>query len=198
MDSMVTLVGSIVIGGIFLIGLLAFHGDVVDYSHEKMFELLTQETTASLMEIIDHDFRRLGSGWPLSSKAIEALVDITDITFRADIDRDGVYEIVRYYVSEPAAATSTPNPNDVILYRLVQEPGGSWVNTIDTPAGVTKFTVELLDEFGAPTNNEREARMLNISLTVQSLYPYDNKYTTALWEKRIAPQNLQRFSDTDL
>ncbi|MFQ5771796.1 MAG: hypothetical protein ACE5HX_14775 [bacterium] len=192
MDSTLTLIGSIIIGGIFLLGVMSFYGGVIDYSHEKTFELLTQETTASFMEIIDHDFRRIGSGLTRPATAISAIVDTTDITFRGDIDDDGTVETVRYYTSAPSAATSTPNPNDVILYREVDG-----INTINTPAGVTEFVVKILDEAGNPTTDLMAVRMLDVSLTVESLYPYDNKYATALWEKRITPQNLYRITDTD-
>lgn len=186
MDSTLTLIGSIVISGIFLLGLMAFYGGVVDFSHEKTFELLTQEATASFMEIVDHDFRRIGSGVALPALAI---TDTTIITFQGDIDEDGTVEIVEY---DTAAAVSTPNPNDLILYRIVDGD-----TTIGTPAGVTDFDVSFLDETGNPTTDLMAVRMLHVSLTVESIYPYDNRYTRAVWEKRITPQNLYRITNTD-
>ncbi|MFQ5771735.1 MAG: hypothetical protein ACE5HX_14470 [bacterium] len=192
MDSTLTLIGSIVIGSLFLLGLMSFYGGVVDFSHEKTFELLAQETTASFMEIIDHDFRRMGSGLTFPATAITAIVDTTDITFLGDVDEDGAIDIVRYYMSEASAAASTPNPNDVILYRQV-----NGVNTIDTPAGVTSFVVKILDESGNQTGDLMAVRMLEVAITVESLYPYDGRYVAALWEKRIAPQNLYRITNTN-
>jgi hypothetical protein len=192
MDSTLTLIGSIVIGGLFLLGLMSFYGGVIDFSNEKTFELLAQETTASFMEIIEHDFRRIGRGLPLPATAITAIVDSTDITFLGDVDEDGVVDTVRYYMSEPSAASSTPNPNDVILYRRV-----NGVNTIDTPAGVTSFVVKIWDGLGNQTGDLMAVRMLDVSITVESLYPYDNRYVAALWQKRIAPQNLYRITNTN-
>jgi hypothetical protein len=186
MDSILTLVGSIVIGGLFLLGLMAFYGGVMDYSHEKTFELLTQETTASFMEIIDHDFRKIGSGVTFPAFAI---TDTAIITFLGDIDEDGAVEVVQY---DTAAANTTQNPNDLILYRIVDGD-----TTIGTPAGVTGFDVSFLNEAGTPTTDLMEVRMLDIQLTVEGLYPYDNRYTKAVWQKRITPQNLYRITNTN-
>ncbi len=186
MDSTLTLIGSIVIGGIFLLGLMAFYGNVIDYSHERTFELLTQETTASFMEIIDHDLRRIGSG--VLTPAI-AITDTSLITFQGDVDKDGIVEVVQY---DTAAATSTPNPDDVILYRIVDGD-----TTIGTAAGVINFEITLRDEGGNQTTDLRAVRIIDVSLTVESLYPYDNRYQRARWEKRIAPHNLYRITNTN-
>jgi hypothetical protein len=192
MDSIISILGSIVIGGIFLLGLNAFYGDVIDYSHTKTFEVLTQEATASFMEIIDHDFRRLGSGLSSPAGAVVSLTDTTDITFLGDIDNDGTVETIRYYTSAPSAASTTTNPNDVILYRVIDG-----ANTIDTPAGVTSFVVRTLDEFGNAITDVMDVRMVDIELEVESVAPYDTSYTKALWEKRFAPQNLFKRTLTD-
>lgn len=187
MDSATTLIGSIVIAGIFLLGLNSFYGDVFEHSYEKTFELLAQETTASFMEIIEHDFRRIGSAVSSQALAIVQLVDSTDITFLADVDHNGTAETVRYYTSDPADASATENPNDVILYRVV-----NGTNTIDTPAGVTSFSVRVLDWTGNATTELMAASMLDVALTVESVYPYDDQYMRAVWRKRITPENLYR------
>ncbi|MFQ5864304.1 MAG: hypothetical protein ACE5IW_03650 [bacterium] len=189
MDSHIQLIGSIVIGSVFLLGVMTFYSGVMDFNNEKTFELLTQETTASLMEIIEYDFRRVGSGLTYQELAI---LDTSTITFLGDINADGAVDTVRYYTSDVSAAASTPNPNDVILYREV-----NGLKTIDTPAGVTEFTVDLLDELGNSTTELMAVRMLHVSLTVESRFPYDNRYARAFWEKRIAPQNLYRQTLTD-
>jgi len=194
MDNYLTLVGSIVIGGIFLMGIMSFYGDFIDRSYQRNMELLAQETTAGLMEIIDHDFTRMGSGVDTPALAIVS-VDTNEntslITFLGDIDEDGAVDSVTYSLSSTAAASSTENPNDCILYRIVN--GDS---TINTPIGVTRFRLRTLDRLGTDANsdnNEEEAiSMINILLRVESTYPYDQEYGVALWEKRFMPQNLYR------
>lgn len=188
MDSNLQLIGSIVIGSIFLLGVMSFYGNVIDFSHEKTFELLTQETTASIMEIIEHDFRRIGSGLQFSTLAI---LDSSIITFLGDVDQDGVTDTVRYFTSDTSAANATPNPNDIILYRVVNGD-----TTLDTPVGITAITVSFLDELGTPISDLMGVRTLEISLTTESPYPYDKHYTRAFWQERITPINLFRRSLT--
>ncbi len=189
MGNFLQLIGSIVIGSIFLIGVLNFHGDVVDFSNENLFQLLTQETAASFMEIIEHDFRRIGSGLP---KEAQAIIDTVEITFLGDVTEDGIVDTVRYSLSPTSDATATPNPNDVILFRTV-----NGTATIAERAGVTAFEVELLNQLGAPTTDFRDVRMLHLSLTVESKEPYNERYARAFWEKRITPLNLNRETMTD-
>ena len=184
---MLQLIGSIVIGGLFLLGMITFYGDVTEYSNQKLFEQLTQERTASLMEIIEHDFQRIGTGLLHPS---DAIIDTVKLTFWADVTEDGTPDSVVYYTSIPDSASATPNPNDVILYREV-----NGVRTIDKAEGVTAFNVDYLDVTGTPTTDLRAIRMLDVSLTMQSTSAYDTTYATALWTKRIVPANLNRISN---
>ncbi|NIV97467.1 hypothetical protein GWN42_32910 [candidate division KSB1 bacterium] len=183
MNSTLTLLGSIIIGGIFMLGLMAFYGDVTDFSQEGRRHLLAQESTASLMEIIMHDFQKIGSGVPSPALAI---IDTSEISFLGDIDGDGAVDTVRYYTSSPSAASATPNPNDVILYREI-----NGVETLGSPAGITDFTITILDAASA-TTELMNVQQLVVSMTVQSLFPYDGDYGTALWEEKITPVNLIR------
>jgi len=179
---MLQLIGSTVIGSIFLLGILAYYGDTVDYTNEKLLLQLTQERTASLMEIIEYDFRRIGSGMTYPSAAI---IDTVEITFLSDVDGDGVPDSVRYYTSIPDSAAATPNPNDVILYRDV-----NGVHTIDVAEGVVSFNVNILDAAGNPTTDLQAVRMLDVTLTLESTFAYNGEYQRALWAKRIVPPNL--------
>jgi len=188
MGDFLQLIGSIVIGSLFFIGVLSFQGDVVDFSNDNLFQLLTQETAASFMEIIDHDFRRIGSAIP---KGMQAISDTSAITFLGDVTEDGIADTVRYFIGPTSDASGTENPNDVILFRVV-----NGVTTISQRAGVTSFNIDFLDEIGAPTTDLRDVRMLDVQLTVESKESYNENYARALWEKRITPQNLNRVTTT--
>jgi hypothetical protein len=191
MDSWLTLIASIVIAGIFLLGLLTFYGDLIDHSNEKLYELLTQESAASFMEIIDHDLRRMGNGLSYPSQTIVSMGS-SQITFLADIDNDNTVDTVGYSTSLPSAATSTSNPDDIILYRLINSD-----STINTPAGVTNFELHFYDKSKNITADPMAVRMIDVSLTLESLYPADTTYVRALWEKRITPQNFVRITNKD-
>lgn len=167
-----------------MISLMSFYGSLTEYSSEKTLELLSQETTASFMEIINHDFRKIGGGVP--SPAV-AITGTSSITFFADVDEDGAVDEVQYSLSNPAAASSTPNPNDRILFRTV-----NGMQTINTAAGVTAFTVELLDQYGNSTTEMMNAWQIAVSITVESPFEIDGQYPKSVWEYRIAPTNLVR------
>ncbi len=184
MDSNITLIGSIVIGGIFMMSLMSFYGSLTEYSAEKTLELLSQETTASFMEIINHDFRKIGGG--VASPAI-AITDTFSLTFFADVDEDGTVDEVQYSLSTTALASSTPNPNDRILYRTV-----NGVQTVNTAAGVTAFNVDLLDQYGNFTTTLMNTWQVVVSITVESPLQIDGQYPRTVWEHRIAPNNLVR------
>ncbi|MFQ5601903.1 MAG: hypothetical protein ACE5HS_01390 [bacterium] len=189
MDSTLTLLGSIVIGGLFMLGLMTFYGGVIDNSYVKTLELLTQETSASFLEIIEHDFRRIGSAVQIPANAI---LDTSEITFLGDIDENGSADTVRYYTSTTSLVGSTPNSNDVILYRVV-----NGVNTLDAVAGVTEFDVAFLDETGHRTTDLAMVRTLEVSLMVESIMDYNGKYSRAFWKKRFTPRSLNRITRTD-
>ncbi len=196
MSDMFSLIASISLGTLFLVSVLRFHGDAAQHSREKTIELLTQESAATMMEVLEDDFRKLGSGLPVAASAIVANPDTADITFMADIDGNGTAETIRYYLDNAVDLTLTDNPNDAILYRVI-----NGANDIEAPAGVTDFSVQLLDMQGNVAVDFAEVRSLEVTLTVEGILPYgypnNNQYPTAVWTKRIVPQNLAKPSNTD-
>ncbi len=190
MNSTITLMGSILISSLFLLNILGFYGDVVEHQNVRMQEMWTQESMASVAQIVEYDFNKLGSGLANASQAILSITDSTDITFLGDVDNDGSADLVRYYVSDSTAATSTENPKDIILYRVV-----NGVQKINTPAGVTGFKVKLLDWRGNYTMNIHAAASVELTLEVQSMFRYgDNAYPIAVWHKRITPVSIIRIT----
>ncbi len=194
MDSTITLMGSIVIGALFMLSVMTFYDDVIEHQNVRMQEMWTQESMASVAEIIDYDFRKIGSGVANASQAIVSISDSTDITFLADIDNDAVAETVRYYLSDADQAPNTENPNDKILYRIV-----NGTTTINTSAGVTQFSVKLYDWTGSATTELNDVAIIDIFLEVQSEFQYgDVGYPVARWQKRVTPVNIIRITNQNL
>lgn len=187
------LIGSFIIGGMLLLAILNLNGTLIDSSYQNTFDLIVQENLASLVRLIGYDFRKIGFGVSDPATAI-LLADSTRITFQADIDQDGDVDTLRYYTSEPTAATSTPNPEDRLLYRVVNsEPaeGDAW--------GVTEFKLRYFDTNGSETGDLGSIRAIEVSLTVQGAYPYGkivvedvekDRYSLAAWEATFWPRNL--------
>jgi len=186
MDSSLTMIGSIIIGGLFLLGLVTYQGNVLDFSNEETFELLTQESMAAYIEIIEHDFNRIGRGLQLGELAI-SVIDTASITFRGDVEGNGTPEIVTYSISNTSAAGSTENPNDVILYRTVNA-----TPSIDSPGGVRRFRLRYYDVTGNQTADPQAVKSIGLTLTVESVHEYNGRYARAVWQKRISPGNLNK------
>lgn len=193
MSDMLALIGSITIGGLFLLSVMNFYGGLIDHSQEKTFELISQYNTSSYMEIIEDDFRKLGSGVPMGTSPIISNPDSSDITFLADLDNDGDAETVRYYTNTPADVATTPNPEDVVLFRVVD---GS--NTIDQPGGVVSFDVRLRNWLGTTTADFADVRMIDITLYVESNFSHDGDYPRSLWQKRLTPANLAKSNSVNI
>lgn len=199
MASMMALIGSIVIGGIFLLGLMNYYNDVTVRQQEQVSELLTQEAMATFAEILEFDFNKMGSGLNSPSGAVVSLVaGNTDITFRADVDDDGEAETIRYYTANTAESAATENPNDVTLYRLVDG-----TTTIAATLGVISCTFTLRDMAQNVTTDFSQVACIEIDLTVESMNKMPKKYTTtaefsrALWHPRITPPNMIRITNTN-
>jgi hypothetical protein len=176
------------IGSLLLLRIVTYHGDVVDHSNEEMFELLTQESMVSYIEIIEYDFNRIGSGVSPGQPAILSM-DSVSISFRADVEGGMAAETVSYSLSDSTAAAGTENPGDVILYRTV-----NGAPTIDSPGGITDMVLRYYDVAGNQTGNPRDVRSIGVELTLESVHEYNGRYARAVWEKRITPENLLKSS----
>ena len=191
MNDMFALAASITIGTLFLLSIMRFQFGVSEHSLEKTAEMLTQQSTATLMQIIEDDFQKIGSGVPISLPPIESRPDSTDITFYADLDGDGEPETVRYYLDTAADVAATDNPDDHILYRVV-----NGTTTLSAPAGVTAFAVYLRDFESGITTDFAEAAIVEVAVEVQSNIPYTSGnpdttiYPTTVWRKWISPPNM--------
>ena len=193
MSVMLDLIGSFIIGGTLLLAVLNLNATLVDSSYQNTLDLIVQQNLASLGKLIQYDFRKIGFGVSDPTTAI-LLADFTQITFQTDIDRDGEVDTLRYYISEPTEAGSTLNPEDRLLYRVVNsEPaeGDAW--------GVTEFKLRYLDANGSETGDLGSIRAIEVSLTLQGAYPYGkivvegvekDRYSQAAWETTFWPRSL--------
>jgi hypothetical protein len=182
MDNFLTLLGSIVIGGLMLVNFMNYQADLSEHTYSQTLDLVVQETAIEVVEMVERDMCKIGKG--VSQPAL-SIYDKNAISFYADVDDDGVVDMVRYYVSSTSAATATPNPNDRILYRVV-----NGVNEYEWAAGVTSFQIKFYDVNNDTTTNVFKVRALEVSMSFQSTIPYDNTYASYSWRERITPPNL--------
>ena len=187
------LIGSFIIAGTLLLSVLNLNASLVDSSYQNTLDLIVQQNLTALGKLIRYDFCKIGYGVADTTTAI-LLADSTQITFQTDIDRDGDVDTLRYYISEPSGAGSTLNPEDRLLYRVVNsEPaeGDAW--------GVTKFELRYLDASGSETGDPGSIRAIEVALTLQGAYPYGkivvegvekDRYSQVSWKTTFWPRSL--------
>lgn len=193
-SSMLDIVGSIVIGGMFFLLLFNLNGATTANTYNFNGEVIVQENLVTTIEVLENDFRKIGycedpMNIPNPAKSI-LYADSSDITFLTDVDFNGTVDTIRYYLGAADELSGTPNPNDRMLYRVV--------NGVETGAnlGVTEFVIryygalnELLSvpRTFAPTG----IQSMQIDVKVENTAAYDNEYRYAFWRQiRLASRNL--------
>jgi len=181
MSTMLDIVGSFIIGGIVLLSLLTLNARYATSSREKSVDLIVQQNTKVLSDIVEYDFRKIG--FRVSSGAKITKADSVNLTFRADIDNNGTVDSVKYYIG---TASGTPNPNDKYLYRVVNTESPS-----SAALGLVQLKLTYYDSTGTVTTYLNKIRAIKVAMTVQSVYPYSSSsYSSAYWELFIRPKNL--------
>jgi hypothetical protein len=183
MHSMLTLIGSIMIGGLFLMNLLGFHSELRDHSYKHTNELIVQQNAMEVIDLLEWDFRKIGLGIDFPALAV---YDSNRIAYYVDLGFDGVIDTVRYQISDTTAASSTPNPRDRIFYRVSNsEPN------IDAAMGVTDFRLTYFDLNGNETNDLKIIKIVEVYLEFESTIPDDDgQYARFAWREKISPPNL--------
>lgn len=194
------LAGSILIGGLIMLILFRMNDASVENVYNNGGELTLQQNLAVTAQVLENDFRKIGycNDWQQindPSKSI-LLADSNRIRFLTDIDLDGTgpdgeVDTLFYYLGPTSELTSTPNPRDRLLYRVVNNETPKGVNL-----GVTQFKLVYFDALGDTINFPilvpSEAYVIEINLTVENTAGYSEKYSSAFWRQiRLVARNLR-------
>ncbi len=187
---LINIIGAFVIGAILVLMVHQAQGTVVETNYQISLDCQAQRGAALIFEILHQDLRRTGHLVDPPRSAI-LLARPDEISFRGDVDLDGVVETVRYWISDPSACPDSPNPADRILYREVDG-----APSIDSPLGVTDFELAYFDEDGQPTTNTEEIVSISLRIEVQSLLPYpaQGEYGICVMETQITPKAIARIN----
>jgi hypothetical protein len=182
MSIMLDIMGSVIIAGLMVIMLMKFNIYQSTTKFASDSELQMQQNSKTLAEIIDHDFRKIGYDYD-STAFVQA--DSEKVSFFSDIDRNGSIDFVSYFLGDPSEVTGTTNPNDRILYRVVNS------DTISGPSlGLTKAKFSYLDEVYTETDTLSNIKYVRAELWVESIEPVGEEYIFTYWELTINPRNL--------
>ncbi len=189
MATWLDVVGSFVIGGIIILILVNLNLFINSSSQENLYTNIVQESLSTTSEIIEHDFYRMGSMVPGSKIA---LADSNAIKFYGDVGDTGSVDTLYYFAGSTSQLSSTQNPDDRIMYRVLNG---------ETPRPTTTlndFKLCYYDSAGNQLNYaslvsaaERDKiKSISLYIKVESPQPVDGIYQGAEWQRKIFPKNL--------
>ena len=194
-STILDILASVIMGGLLLTTVLRLSDSSAEKTYNFSGELSLQQNLVVIAQILENDFRKMGycrdwEKFPDPTKSI-ASVDTSSIKFYADIDNDGNMDSIMYYLGPVSELSSTPNPRDRFLYRVVNTETPVGVNL-----GVTEFNMKFFDALGVPLTFPITQPSLissyEINIRVESVYAYDERYSSAFWRQiRLVARNLR-------
>lgn len=195
-NTLLDIVGSVIVGGLILLILFRLNSSASSNLYNENSELTVQQAMVSQVQVIENDFRKIGycKIWtkiPDPTKAI-LLADSTKIKFLTDVGNDGNVDSLYYYLGPASELTSTPNPNDKLLYRVVNTETARSSNI-----GITNFKLTYYDALDKkitplPVAQTGQIHKIQIDIQVENSESVDSVYTTAFWRQvNLAARNLQ-------
>ena len=201
---MIDIAGSIIIGSLLLLILFRMNDNASRNTYRFSGELVMQENLVTTVEVLEYDFRKIGYcedpiHIPNPARAI-LKADSTSITYLTDINFDGTVDTVEYQLGPTSELTVTPNPNDRMLYRIVNG------RKTGINLGITYFKIKYFDilsnELMPPLSVPTGIASMEIDIEVQNTSSYGSEYNQtnkkyqqaynrAFWRQiRLASRNL--------
>ena len=206
MNQIHDLLGSIIIGGIVLLMLLVFNGNVMQSAGSQTFRTIVQSNLTAVTDIMEFDLRKLGYRLSATQDTAIYFADSAAITFRGDINNDGVVDVVQYYIDNVGAG-ATSNPRDRVLHRRFnnEPPSNMYLGMIglkiqyygvnDMPITNTPVATASLNTIRSvkiSVNIENKDRFFDNRKSQRMGNPFnDTTYAGAYWERKIKPQNVR-------
>jgi len=99
-SSILDILGSTIIGGMLLVIILRLNDAAVQNTYNNSGELSSQQNIATIVQILETDFRKIGfcADWnkiPIPSRAI-IIADSNKIKYLTDIEADGIVATMNY------------------------------------------------------------------------------------------------------
>ena len=206
MNQIHDLLGSIIIGGIVLLMLLVFNGNVMQSAGTQTFKTIVQSNLTAVTDILEFDLRKMGYRLSATQDTAIYLADSNRITFRGDFDDNGTVDQVQYYI-DTVTAFLTNNPRDRVLHRRlnggppvnmylgmiglkIQYYGNNDIPITNTP--VASASLNTIKSVKVSISIESKDRFYDIRKSQRMGNPFnDTTYAGAYWERKIKPQNAR-------
>ena len=159
-----------------------------DVLYFKIAKNSVQSDLHATIEVLESDIRNAGYGVTVGTTFKNT--DTLSLLFLADIDTNGTPDLIYYYLSDTSFLAASPNPNDKLLYRQVNNGLKQTVGV-----GVTQFQVHYYTLLGDPTTDTLLVGSLEIQMDVEHGYlksrysPNINGdwFPAAHWRRRLFP-----------
>jgi len=188
------ILGSMIIGGIILLMLLSFNSSVMEGSALQTFNSVVQSNMTSLTDMVEFEFRKMGYrvGSVYDSSIVSA--DSNGITFKADLDNDGIVETIEYDYNakaKPGKGALRGIPLTRRAYKGMAKGPKQQINM-----GLMRFHLAYYDVNDKliqenPVKIPSLIRTIRLAINMESTSAYDGKYAGATWERTITPKNLK-------
>ena len=199
MNAMYDVVCSVVIGGVVLVMLVGFNGNIAESAGSQTIKVLAQTILTAAVSVLNFDFDKLG--YRISTGDCPFIqADSIRVTFLGDFRNLAKTDTLTYYF-DPATRSGHENTKTRILYRTTI-PQSKSASKIMSNLGITKLRFSYYDASGQPMafpiSNMRLIKSLKVVLNQESTVPY--KETTmqylkfnpgVYWEQTYRPQNLR-------
>lgn len=191
-SALLDILGSTIVGGLLLMILLRMNDAAVENNYLYSGERIVQQNLVEVVKLLEYDLRKIGysNNWqsmPIPANAIiradsNRIHFLTDIVTNGNPYGDGVIDTMKYYLGPTSELTSTPNPNDRLLYRVENNatPAGSNL-------GITQFRLTYYDANGdkittMPASPPLGIAAIQIDISIENPAAYGNDYSA---EKKV-------------
>ena len=194
-STIIDILGAAIIGGLLLLNLLRLNQNVYQVDNATGHDVNLQVEVVNVADVIENDFNKIGycaNPANITDDPKVTFADSSSIKFQYDVDKDGNYDEIYYYVSGTDALPETPNPRDRILYRVVN---GGYPFILSN--NITEFKLQYMDAFWnvlpTPLATPGAANYIKISFRVEDPFAYDQNYVEAFWRRlTVTSKNLKR------
>lgn len=184
-----------IIGGIILMNLLNLNENVYQTEVTSMMDVNLQVEVINTATIIESDFNKIGycaNPANINDLPKVTLADSSEIKIVYDVDKNGFYDTVYYYLGDDSLLNGTPNPRDRMLFRSVNGATPFMVSN-----RITDFNLQYLDALynilPTPVASPGLATYIKIAIKVEDPFAYANEYNEAYWRRlTVTAKNLKR------
>jgi hypothetical protein len=189
--SLMDIIGSTLLAGVVIVAILGMNLLVSDSSRAIGADLNTQQSMVEFTKTLQWDLAKIGHRDTTKVPVLVARPD--SLKYMADVDDDGRVDTVFFYKGGTSSLSSTPNPYDFLVYKVVRRRLASSVqtDTMKLNVGFTQFQFTYFDSTGAQTTNRLLVRGLKVTTKVENKFANaDGIYAATSWENTIYPRNL--------